>query len=177
MPVNADRVLNIGKALKGFEPREKLSLADYLKAIPRLDSLSDVPSGSAVLVRGDVDAKPGPTMGDGDIRLRSMKETLEFGRQKGWKPVIFGHRGRKEKDKAIGSLDKVAKRLGEILGCEVPVIVDWLDEATGTVKDAAAAKIKEAKPGSVLMLEKLRAYDLETVLWQAKEGELPKVGP
>src|SRR6476660_6301108 len=120
MPVSADRVLSLAKILKGFAPREDLSLADYLKAIPRLDSLSDLPSGTAVLVRGDVDAKPGATIGDGDIRLRSMKETLEFGRQKGWKQVLFGHRGRKEKDKPIGSLDKVAKRLGEILGSEVP---------------------------------------------------------
>ena len=177
MPVSADRVLQLAKVLKGFVPREELSLADYLKSIPRLESLADVPSGTTVLVRGDVDAKPGPTIGDGDIRLRSMKETLDFGRQKGWKQVLFGHRGRKEKDKPIGSLDKVAKRLGEILGCEVPVITDWLDEATGTVKDAAAAKIKEAKPDSVLMLENVRAYDLETVLWKAKEDALPSLAP
>src|SRR5260221_14410677 len=89
MPVSSDRVLQLGKVLKGFDPREEFSLADYLKAIPRLESLSDIPSGTTVLVRGDVDDKPGPTLGDGDIRLRSMKETLDFGRQKGWKQVIF----------------------------------------------------------------------------------------
>src|SRR4051812_9181468 len=177
MPVSPDRVLQLAKILKGLAPREELSLADYLKAIPRLDSLSAVPSGTTVVVRGDVDAKPGPTVGDGDIRLRSMKETLDFGRQKGWKQVVFGHRGRKEKDKPIGSLDKVAKRLGEILGCDVPVIGDWLDEATGTVKNAAASKIKEAKAGSVLVLENVRAYDLETVLWKAKEDALPALAP
>src|SRR5436189_5806118 len=157
MPVSPDRVLQLAKILKGFAPRESLPLADYLKAIPRLESLADVPSGTVVLVRGDVDAKPGPRLGDGDIRLRSMKETLEFGRQKGWKQVIFGHRGRKEKDKPIDSLDNVAKRLGEILGCEGPVVADWLDEATGTVKDAAGAKIKETRHGSVSVLENARA--------------------
>ena len=177
MSVSADSVLDLAKVLKGFAPREELSLADYLQAIPRLESLGDVPPGTTVLVRGDVDAKPGPTMGDGDIRLRSMKETLDFGRQKGWKQVIFGHRGRKEKDKPIGSLDKVAKRLGEILGCEVPLITDWLDEVTGTVKDSAAARIKEAKPGSVLMLENARAYDLEIVLWKAKQEDLAENAP
>ena len=177
MPVSADRVLQLAKVLKGVAPREDLSLADYLKAIPRLESLSDLPSGTTVLVRGDVDAKPGPTLGDGDIRLRSMQETLDFGRRKEWKQVIFGHCGRKEKDKPIGSLDKVAKRLGEILGCEVSVIGDWLDDATGTINDAAAARIKAAAPGSVLMLENVRGYDLETVLWKAKEEDLSKLAP
>ena len=52
------------------------------------------PSGTPVLIRGDVDAKVGAEVGQGDIRLRSMKETLEFGRQKGWKQIIFGHVGR-----------------------------------------------------------------------------------
>src|SRR3712207_6722326 len=78
--------------------RPNRSLADYLKAIPRLESLSDLPSGIPVLIRGDVDAKPGPKVGDGDIRLRSMKETLDFGRQKGWKQVVFGHIGRKPEE-------------------------------------------------------------------------------
>ena len=90
--------------------RQRRSLVDYLKAIPRLESLSDVASGTPVLVRGDLDAKPGPNVGDGDIRLRSMKDTLDYGRQKGWKQVVFGHVGR-EPEK---SLKKVAARLGEI---------------------------------------------------------------
>ena len=55
---------------------------------------------------------------DGDIRLRSMKGTLDFARQHGWKIVVFGHIGR-EPDK---SLSKVRARLAEILGCEVGVI-------------------------------------------------------
>ena len=53
-----------------------LTLADYLDAIPGLASLDDLPSGTPVLVRGDVDAKPGATIGEGDIRLRSMVDTL-----------------------------------------------------------------------------------------------------
>ena len=60
-----------------------LKLQDYLAGIPRLESLADVPSGTPVLVRADVDAKPGATVGEGDIRLRSMVETLEFGRKRG----------------------------------------------------------------------------------------------
>ena len=56
MPVTSDRVLAVSKVLKGFAPREELSLADYLKAIPHLESLADVSSGTPVLVRGDVGA-------------------------------------------------------------------------------------------------------------------------
>ncbi|HEY2411971.1 MAG TPA: phosphoglycerate kinase [Pirellulaceae bacterium] len=172
MSVTADRVLKLCRVLKGFDPHPNLTLADYLKAIPRLSSLDDVSSGTPVLVRGDVDCKPGPEVGQEDIRLRSMKATLEFGRSKGWKQIVFGHLGRKQPDKPIGSLSKVAKRLGEILGCEVPLIEDWLDEATNTVKPRVTAKIAEAKPGSVLLLQNVRGYDIETVLWKAKEPAL-----
>jgi phosphoglycerate kinase len=177
MPVTADRVLQLCRVLKGLAPREKLSLADYVNSIPRLDSTANVPSGTPVLVRGDVDCEPGEKVGDDDIRLRSMKETLEFGRTKGWKQIIFGHRGRKKEGKPIGSLDKVAKRVGEILGCDVPLVKDWLDEASGTIKPHVREQITKASPGSVLVLENVRAYDLETLLWKAGDKDLPAIAP
>jgi phosphoglycerate kinase len=177
MTVTADRVLKLARVLKSFEPQEKLALADYLAAIPRLDSLADVPRGTSVLVRGDVDAKPGAELGQGDIRLRSMRETLEFGRQRGWKQIVFGHLGRKEKSKPIGSLAKVAARLGQILSCDVPVIGDWFDEGRAAVKDHVQEKIAAAQPGSVCLLENVRAYDLETALWKADERALPALAP
>ena len=86
-------------------PAPYKTLGDYLAAIPRLDSLADVPSGTAVLVRGDVDAKPGAKIGEGDVRLRSMVDTLKFGSEHGWKQVVFGHIGRKPE----GSLNKVRR--------------------------------------------------------------------
>ncbi len=175
MTVSPERILKLCRVLKGFDPHEDLSLADYLKAIPRLSSLSDVPPGTPVLVRGDVDCKPGPQVGQEDIRLRSMKATLEFGKSRGWKQIVFGHLGRKQPDKPIGSLAKVAKRLGEILGCEVPLIEDWLDEATNSVKPQVNEKIAASASGSVLMLQNVRAYDVETVLWKAKEKALPDI--
>ena len=48
-------------------PTKQLALSDYLDAIPRLNSLSDVRTGTPVLVRGDVDAKPGKNVGEGDL--------------------------------------------------------------------------------------------------------------
>ncbi|MCA9102249.1 MAG: phosphoglycerate kinase [Planctomycetales bacterium] len=143
------------------------SLEAYLDAIPRLDSLSDCSEGTRVLIRGDVDAKPGANVGDGDVRLRSMEDTLEYGRQRGWVQVIFGHIGRKPE----GSLDKVAARLGELLGADVPLLSDWLDEESMTISDAAAGAIADAAPGSILMLDNTRRYDVERLLWKANADE------
>jgi phosphoglycerate kinase len=160
------------RSLLGGDPNApKLPLEKYLQAIPRLDSLAGVPSGTPVLVRGDVDAKPGPTLGEGDIRLRSMKDTLDYGRRKGWKQIIFGHIGR-EPDK---SLAKVRARLAEILACEVAFIEDWYDPAAGVVRDEVAATIKASPPGSVLVLQNTRKYDIERVLWKAKPADCPKL--
>lgn len=145
------------------------ALTDYLAVIPRLTTLADVPAGTRVLVRGDVDAKPGPRIGDGDVRLRSMVETLQYGRQHGWVQVVFGHIGRKPE----GSLKAVAQRLGELLDTPVSLVGDWLDEATSKVTPSAAATIRLAAPGSVLVLENTRRYEIERVLWKAKPADLP----
>jgi phosphoglycerate kinase len=172
MAVNAEQIVTFVRGILGDDPNvPKLPVEKYLEAIPRLHSLADLPSGTAVLIRGDVDAKPGAKVGEGDIRLRSMKSTLDYARQKGWKVVIFGHIGR-EPEK---SLSKVRVRLGEILGCEVGFIGDWLDPATTTIKDEVAKAIQNAAPGSVIMLENTRKYDVERVLWKAKAADLPKL--
>jgi phosphoglycerate kinase len=156
----------------GADPNTpKLPLEQYLDSIPRMECLGKLPAGTPVLVRGDVDAKPGAKLGDGDIRLRSMKETLEFGRQKGWKQVIFGHIGR-EPEK---SLAKVRDRLALILGCEVGFIEDWFDPATTTIKDEVAKTIQSSAPGSVLVLQNTRKYDIERALWKAKPADIPKL--
>lgn len=147
---------------------EKLSLEDFVAASPTLDSLADLPGGTPVLVRGDVDAKPGEKVGDGDIRLRSMKETLQFGRDRGWIQIIFGHIGRKPE----GSLERVAKRIGRIMECEVGFIDDWLDPQTNTISDDVPKRIKAAAPGTIIVLQNTRKYDIERALWKAKPGDV-----
>jgi 3-phosphoglycerate kinase len=159
--------------LAGRAAAPELTLEGYLADIPRLESLADLPAGTPVLVRGDVDAKPGKAVGEGDIRLRSMTETLAYGRQRGWKQVVFGHIGRKPE----GSLQKVAARLGELLACEVPLLEQWLDEPAMTIRDAAVRQIEQAPHGAVLMLENTRQYDVERVLWKAKPADLPRLAP
>jgi phosphoglycerate kinase len=160
------------RTLLGGDPAAgQRTLEQYLDAIPRLKSLDGLPRGTAVLVRGDLDAKPGAKVGDGDIRLRSMLDTLRHGRERGWKQIVFGHIGRKPE----GSLKAVARRLAELLGCDVPLIEDWYDEASGTIKDHVRKTIESAPAGAVLMLENTRRYNVERLLWDAKPEDAERL--
>jgi phosphoglycerate kinase len=161
------------RLLAGRAAAPDMTLADYLRAVPGMAALEKLPSGTPVLVRGDVDAKPGASVGDGDIRLRSMVDTLKFGQERGWKQIIFGHIGRKPE----GSLAKVGKRLGELLKCDVPLVSDWLDESSTTILPDVAKQVADAKPGSILLLENTRKYKIETVLWKAKPADLDGLAP
>ncbi len=138
-----------------------------------MQSLSDLPRGTVVLVRGDVDAKPGAKIGEGDERLRSMVDTLKFGVERGWKQVIFGHIGRKPE----GSLKSVAARLGELIDQKVALVADWLDPASTTIQPVAADAVRNAQPGSVTMLDNTRRYEIERALWDAKPDDLSKLVP
>ncbi len=172
MKVTAEMMTTWCRRLLGADAdMPRLTLEEYAAAVPRLDSLADLPSGTPVLIRGDVDAKPGAKVGEGDVRLRSMAETLKFGREKGWKQIIFGHIGRKPE----GSLEKVRARIADILDCEVGFIADWLDSDTVTIKDEVAEAIKSAAPGSVIVLENTRKYGVERLLWKAAPDDIPQV--
>jgi len=100
-----------------------------------------------------------------------MVETLQYGIQRGWKLILFGHIGRKPE----GTLEKVAGRLGELLDCEVPLVRDWWDDDSLTVTDACRQHIEAAKPGSVTVLENTRRYDIERMLWKASPDDLPSL--
>jgi phosphoglycerate kinase len=172
MPVTAESMLAWCRQLLGAEPAApKLLLRDYLSSISRLSALNDIPSGTPVLVRGDVDAKPGSAIGEGDIRLRSIVDTLQHGRQRGWIQVIFGHIGRKPE----GSLKVVGKRLEELLGCKAPLVTDWLDEGSLTIRDQVSQQVRGSQPGSVLLLENTRQYKIERALWDTKPDDLHKL--
>lgn len=169
MSVTPEGMLSWCRRLIGGDSTADLTLEDYLAAVPRLDTLCDLPEGTPVLVRGDTDCKPGEEIGQGDVRLRSMVETLKHGQQQGWKQIVFGHIGRKPE----GSLDKVAARLGQLLECDVPLISDWLDESSVTINASLQDAIATAAPGSVMVLENTRRYAAERLLWKAKEEDLP----
>jgi len=174
MSVTKEQMLDWCRTLLNANPNvPKRTLQEYLAVIPRLSSLADVPNGTSVLVRGDVDAKPGTKIGEGDERLRSMVDTLKFGIDRGWKQIVFGHIGRKPE----GSLKDVAKRIGELIGQDVPLISDWWDENSRTIPSKIVDAISSAKAGSVLVLENTRRYKIERVLWEATPDELPKLAP
>ncbi|HEY2837622.1 MAG TPA: phosphoglycerate kinase, partial [Pirellulales bacterium] len=159
------------RALLDPASAEPLCLEDYLQAIPQLATLADLPAGTPVMVRGDVDAKPGPQVGDGDIRLRSMIPTLKFGQKRGWKQIIFGHIGRKPD----GTLAKVAERISVLLGAPVTLVTNWWDETTECITDSAAEAVRSAAAGSVLVLENTRRYKVERLLWDATATDAPAI--
>jgi phosphoglycerate kinase len=173
MQISDQKMQQWCRTLLGASQAPHKSLGDYLAAIPRLKSLADLPRGTVVLIRGDVDAKPGAKIGEGDERLRSMVSTLQFGMERGWKQVVFGHIGRKPE----GSLNKGAARLGELLGKKVPLVSDWLDETTLEIKQPAVDDIRNSQPGDVLVLENTRRYNIERVLWDATAEDLPQFAP
>lgn len=174
MDASNEKMLTWCRRLIGAEPpTPRKTLEQYLAEIPRLDSLADLPKGTAVLVRGDVDAKPGAEIGQGDQRLRSMVDTLRFGMDRSWKQVIFGHIGRKPE----GSLKAVAARIGQLMGINVPLVSDWLDDEAAVIRPQAAAAVADCPPGGIIVLENTRRYEIERVLWVATAGDLPAIAP
>lgn len=172
MALSAEQLQSyLEKVLLFASDAPKLPLEDYVQAVPGFETLAGLPSGTKVLIRGDVDAKVGAKVGEGDIRLRSMVETLKFGQSQGWVQIVCGHLGRKPE----GSLEKVAKRLGELLETEVPLIEDWLDDTSGSIKSQLTEAVAKAQPGSILMLQNTRKYDIERLLWKAKQEDLPEL--
>ncbi len=150
-------------------------LDECLKVIPSLDSLADLPAGTRVLVRGDVDVvidEQGNV--EEDVRLRSLLETLSFGHSRGWVQILYGHRGRDPEMSLKPVADYMQKLIEEagLTKARVSFAGEWLDNKTGKVLDAAKAQIAQAAPGSVVVLENTRRYDLETALWKAKAADL-----
>ena len=156
--------------LAGRAAAPDLTLADYLRAIPGLAALEGLPSGTPVLVRGDVDCQAGRKH-----RRRRHPPPLDGGhaairRKRGWKQIVFGHIGRKPE----GSLAKVAKRLGRAARVRRAAHRRLArrkhdDDLAGR----RARQIAAAKPGAVIMLENTRKYEIERVLWKAKPDDLP----
>lgn len=173
MPITAEEMVLWCRAILGDDPSILASLDEQLAAIPRLSALSGLPSGSVVLVRGDLDCKPGPNIGEGDIRLRSMLDTLRYGQERGWRQVIFGHIGRKPE----GTLRAVRDRLEALLKAPVEFVEEWLDDDSATIRPALVDAIAKLPAGGFLLLENTRRYPLERALWKARPDDLPRLAP
>ena len=174
MPVTIPQMQAWLEKLLGQHPDEtNIPLEDYVQQVPKLESLAQIAAGTPVLVRGDVDCKPGANIGDGDVRLRSMLDSLRFGQECGWKQIIFGHIGRDPQ----GSLSKVQQRLAELLEREVALVENWLDEDSLEITAEFSSAVESCPSGGFVLLENTRKYAIERALWKAKPDSIPELAP
>jgi phosphoglycerate kinase len=148
---------------KSAEPLE-----DKLARIPSVESLSDLPAGTPVWVRADLDvADRDGVIGD-DPRLVGLHGTLELGRQRGWRMILIGHRGRAPDQ----TLEYVFQKLKSTEpGCG-PFVRDWFDEHSETLTGVAVKAIESLKPGQFCVFENVRRYGFECRLWTASPEEV-----
>ena len=108
-------------------------------------------AGKRVLIRQDLNVPVSYKDGaDGkvtsDQRLTASIPTLKLALEKGAAVMVMSHLGRPKEGvwSPEDSLEPVAKRLGELLGREVPLVRDWLSADF------------EVKPGELVLLENCR---------------------
>jgi len=103
-------------------------------------------SGKRVLIRQDLNV---PINEQGQItseqRISASLPTIQLALQKGAAVMVTSHLGRPKEGQwsAADSLAPVAKRLGELLGVDVPLVRDWVDGV-------------EVAAGQVVLLENCR---------------------
>ncbi len=110
--------------------------------------LTDLPlAGKRVFIRADLNV-PQDEAGNitEDTRIRATIPGIEYALKSGAAVMVTSHLGRPAEGKLApeDSLAPVAKRLGEMLGCQVPLVQNWVDGGF------------EVKPGEVVMLENCR---------------------
>jgi phosphoglycerate kinase len=154
----------------GFEPTGA-GIEERLAQIPAIESLADLPEGTPVWIRADLDVSDRDGIIGDDPRLASLHATLEFGRAHGWRMLLLGHRGR-TRDR---TLEYVYQKLKAIEpGCG-PFIKDWFDEHAERLTGVAVKGVESLKPGEFLVFENVRKYDFEMRLWTAVEEQLSGV--
>ncbi|MEY4733041.1 MAG: Phosphoglycerate kinase [Pseudomonadota bacterium] len=103
-------------------------------------------AGQRVFIRADLNV---PQADDGsiteDTRVRASVPCIQMALAAGAAVMVTSHLGRPTEGefKAEDSLAPVAKRLGELLGREVPLVANWVDGVT-------------VAPGQVVLLENCR---------------------
>jgi phosphoglycerate kinase len=138
-------------------------------AMKSIDDL-DV-SGKTVLLRADLNVPLDGTAITDDGRIRASLPTITKLTARGARVLIAAHLGRPKgadyAERAAGgpSLAPVARRLGELLGRDVPL--------AGDVAGPSAAEVQRAlADGDVALLENVRFEPAETSQDDAERGEL-----
>src|SRR6187399_989347 len=101
--------------------------------------------GKRVFIRADLNVPcEGGRITD-DTRIRASVPAIQTALEQGAAVMVTSHLGRPTEGelKPEDSLAPVAKRLGELLGREVPLVRDWVDGV-------------DVKPGEVVLLENCR---------------------
>ncbi|MBR6561464.1 MAG: phosphoglycerate kinase, partial [Oscillospiraceae bacterium] len=109
-------------------------------------------SGKRVLLRCDFNVPQDKATREitDDKRITAALPTIRYLLDHGAAVIACSHLGKpKGEVKPELSLAPVAKRLGELLGMDVPL-------ATDVVGEDAQAKAKALKPGEIMLLENLR---------------------
>jgi phosphoglycerate kinase len=137
-----------------------------------MKSLPDLAVGGAtVLLRADLNVPLDGTTITDDGRIRASLPTIRNLTGRGARVLIAAHLGRPKGDgyaeRAAGgpSLAPVARRLGELLGQDVPLAADVAGESAARVAAALG-------DGDVAMLENVRFEPAETSKDDAVRGEL-----
>src|ERR1700749_2458045 len=103
-------------------------------------------SGKRVFIRADLNV-PQDDQGNitEDTRVRASVPAIQQALAAGAAGMVTSHRGRPTEGqfKPEDSLAPVARRLGELLGREVPLVADWVDGV-------------QVQPGQVVLLENCR---------------------
>lgn len=126
-------------------------------------------SGKVVFVRVDfnVPLEQGQITDDG--RLRASVPTIENLSSRGARVVLLAHLGRPNGIPDVNfSLAPTARRLSEILGCQVPLAVD-------VCGSSASSTIASLKDGEIAMLENVRFDARETSKSKSERIELAQI--
>jgi phosphoglycerate kinase len=148
-----------------------VTLEVILDSIPTIDQLRHMPYGSPVLIRADLDVPLEQSRVVDSSRTEANLPTITYCLERGWKAVLFGHIGR---DTNL-SLRPVSEAMRTAIAQPIEFISDWMDETAGRLRDEAVSKVLAAKPGTVIMLENTRKYEIETALWKASADDLSEI--
>ena len=112
-------------------------------------------SGKKVFIRADLNAPLTElfTIAD-DTRLIASIPTIKYALEHGGRVVLASHFGRPKRKEEEYSLKPVAKRLGELMKRDIPMLSDCI----GPEVEAAVNALKN---GELLMLENVRYYQEE----------------
>ena len=112
------------------------------------------PSGKKVLVRVDFNVPLADGAVADDTRIRAALPTITYLLERGAAIALCSHLGRPKGPEPKQSLRPVARRLGELLGRELPLLPDSVGPA---VRDV----VGKLRSGEVVLLENVRFHPEE----------------